>query len=118
MANVEDRFSVISDVNDVSGSQGVFGLTNDKITVDVQITGGKDLDHDPTQINNQRNSDDGDREQMTYGNGKPHLPSHKDLPSNSSGKGSGAPQTNSGQGKTIGGTVVTSNSVELTTSVG
>ena len=116
VANVEDRFSVISDINDVSGSQGVFGLTNDKITVDVQITGGRDLDNDHTQINSQRNSDDGDREQMTYGNGKPHLPSHKDLPSNSSGKGSGAPQTNSGKGKTIGGTVVTSNSVELTTS--
>ena len=34
---------------------------------------------------------------MTYGNGTPHMPSHKDLPSNSSGKGSGAPQTNSGK---------------------
>ena len=29
VADVNDRFSVISDVNDVSGSQGQFGLTND-----------------------------------------------------------------------------------------
>ena len=78
VANVKDRFSVISDINDVSGSQGEFGLTNDRITVDVQITGGRDLDNDPTQIDSHRNSDDGDREQMTYGNGKPHQPSHKD----------------------------------------
>jgi cytochrome c peroxidase len=115
VADVKDRFSVISDINDVSGSQGEFGLTNDRITVDVQITGGRDLDNDRTQIDSHRNSDDGDREQMTYGNGKPHQPSHKDVPSNSSGKGSGASQANSGKGKTIGGTVVTSNSVELTT---
>jgi cytochrome c peroxidase len=114
VADVKDRFSVISDINDVSGSQGEFGLTNDRITVDVQITGGRDLDNDRTQIDSHRNSDDGDREQMTYGNGKPHQPSHKDVPSNSSGKGSGASQANSGKGKTIGGTVVTSNSVELT----
>jgi cytochrome c peroxidase len=117
VADVRDRFSVISDVNDVSGSQGQFGLTNDNIAVDVQVIGGRDLDNDPTQINSHRNSDDGDREQMTYGNGKPHQPSHKDLPSNSSGKGSGASQENSGKAKAIGGTVVTSNSVEHTTSV-
>src|SRR5438309_575971 len=40
VADVRDRFSVISDVNDVSGSQGQFGLTNVKITVDVQVQGG------------------------------------------------------------------------------
>jgi cytochrome c peroxidase len=33
VADVKDRFSVTSDVNDVSGSQGQFGLTNDKIMV-------------------------------------------------------------------------------------
>jgi hypothetical protein len=37
VADVRDRFSVISDVNDVSGAQGQFGLTNDRITVDVQV---------------------------------------------------------------------------------
>jgi cytochrome c peroxidase len=31
LADINDRFSVTSDVNDVSGSQGQFGLTNDKI---------------------------------------------------------------------------------------
>ena len=33
LADINDRFSVISDVNDVSGSEGVPGLTNDTITV-------------------------------------------------------------------------------------
>src|SRR5471030_788992 len=32
VADVNDRFSVIADVNDVSGSQGQFGLANPKIT--------------------------------------------------------------------------------------
>src|ERR1043166_8578938 len=33
LADINDRFSVTSDVNDVSGSEGVFGLTNDSITM-------------------------------------------------------------------------------------
>jgi cytochrome c peroxidase len=33
LADINDRFSVISDVNDVSGSQGVFGTTMGQVTV-------------------------------------------------------------------------------------
>src|SRR6185312_8658916 len=33
LADVNDRFSVTSDVNDVSGSEGQYGLTNDTIIV-------------------------------------------------------------------------------------
>ncbi len=119
VADVKDRFSVISDVNDVSGSQGVFGLSNDKITVDVQVTHTRDFDDNAHSNKNDgpKTAEGGDDEGFTYGNGKPHLPSHKDLPSNSSGKGNGTTQSNSGKGNKIGGSVVTSNSVELTNSV-
>src|SRR5438270_13851127 len=56
--DVRDRFSVISDVNDVSGSQGQFGLTNDKITVDVQVIGGGN--NDGLNVKERHNgSDDG-----------------------------------------------------------
>ena len=48
LADMNDRFSVISDVNDVSGSQGQFGLTNDQIT----IKNGGDADTRSNQINN------------------------------------------------------------------
>jgi cytochrome c peroxidase len=116
VADVKDRFSVISDVNDVSGSQGVFGLTNDKITVDVQITHSTDFDNNPNHIDSPKTAEGGDDDGFTYGNGKPHLPSHKDLPSNSSGQGKGAARTTGNKGSAIGGTVVTSNSIELTTS--
>jgi cytochrome c peroxidase len=117
VADVKDRFSVISDVNDVSGSQGVFGLTGDKITVDVQITHSTDFDNNPNHIDSPKTSEGGDDEGFTYGNGKPHLPSHKDLPSNSSGQGNGAARTTGNKGSAIGGTVVNTNSIELTTSI-
>src|SRR5260221_671933 len=117
VADVKDRFSVISDVNDVSGSQGVFGLTGDKITVDVQVTGGTGFDNDPNQIDSPKTSEGGDNEGFTYGDGKPHLPSAKQGPSNSSGKGRGATQSSGGKRKVVGGSVVNTNSIELTTSI-
>src|SRR6266853_444882 len=61
-------------INQVSGSQGVFGLTGDKITVDVQVTGGTGFDNDPNQIDSPKTSEGGDNEGFTYGDGKPHLP--------------------------------------------
>ncbi|MGZ7056031.1 MAG: cytochrome c peroxidase, partial [Candidatus Angelobacter sp.] len=117
VADVNDRFSVVSDINDVSGSQGQFGLTNDKITVDVQVTHSTDFDNRPNQTDGPKTSGAGDNEQMTYGDGKPHLPSAKQGPANSSGNGRGTTQSKGGQGKILGGTVVNTNSVELTTSV-
>jgi cytochrome c peroxidase len=117
VANVEDRFSVISDVNDVSGSQGVFGLTGDKITVDLHVVHGVTPDNDPNQTDNPKTSDGGDNEQMTYGDGRPHLPSGKERPANSSGKGKGTTQSSGGKGNVVPASVTNTNSVEWTTSV-
>jgi cytochrome c peroxidase len=118
VADVKDRFSVISDVNDVSGSQGVFGLSNDKITVDVQRLGGLIGDGNPGLTGGHRVSDDGNNEGFTYGNDRPHLPSAKQGPANSSGKGSSnkGPSGDKKQNAPAG-TTVNTNSVELTTSV-
>src|SRR5712675_2489578 len=112
LADINDRFSVISDVNDVSGSQGQFGLTNDKITVDVQTVHSTDLDNGSRQIDGQKTADNGNDEGFTNGNGKPHLPTAKQGPGNSSG---GSVTTQKGKGKVIVGSVVNTNSVELTT---
>jgi cytochrome c peroxidase len=116
VADVKDRFSVISDVNDVSGSQGQFGLTNDKITVDVIRTSSPD-DRGHGSLQDHESSDPGQNEGFTYGTDTPHLPSAKNHPSNSSGKGKSAAQAGHGKDGTIGGTVTNINSAELTTSV-
>ena len=68
VADVRDRFSVISDVNDVSGSQGQFGLTADRITVDVQRVRTSIGDGNPGAPDGPRVSDDGNNEGFTYGN--------------------------------------------------
>jgi hypothetical protein len=117
VADVKDRFSVISDVNDVSGSQGQFGLTNDRITVDVQRTRNTIGDHNPGSVQGQEGTDDGDNAGFIYGNDRPHLPGAKRGPANSSGKINS--KTGSGDTKqtAIGGATVNTNSVEWTTSV-
>jgi cytochrome c peroxidase len=117
VTDVKDRFSVISDVNDVSGSQGVFGLTGDKITVDVQVTGGTGFDNDPNQIDSPKTSEGGDNEGFTYGDGKPHLPSAKQGPPNRSGNDGRGTTQSKGKRKVVGGSVVNTNSVEWTTSI-
>jgi cytochrome c peroxidase len=115
LADINDRFSVTSDVNDVSGSQGQFGLTNDKITVDVSANHGSDLSNLPNQNDGQKTSDAGDNEGFTYGDGKPHLPTTRQGKGNSSG--GSATQPNNGKGTVIGGTVTDTNSVEWQTQV-
>lgn len=117
VADVKDRFSVISDVNDVSGSQGQFGLTNDRITVDVQRTRNTIGDHKPGPVQGQEGTDDSDNAGFIYGNDRPHLPGAKRGPANSSGKINS--KTGSGDTKqtAIGGATVNTNSVEWTTSV-
>jgi cytochrome c peroxidase len=115
VANVEDRFSVISDVNDVSGSQGQFGLTNDKIKVDVQRS--SNLDSNIRSIQDHEDADPGQNEQFTYGVDTPHLPTSRKGPANSSGKNRGATQSSGSKGNLARGSVTTTNSVELTTSV-
>jgi len=116
VANVEDRFSVISDVNDVSGSQGQFGLTNDKITVDVRVQGG--LNGDDLGVKERHNgSDDPADDGFTYGIDTPHQPSARNRPANSANKGKGEPQSAGGKKPANSATVVTSNSIEHTTSI-
>jgi cytochrome c peroxidase len=117
VADVNDRFSVIADVNDVSGSQGVFGLTNDTITV--TQTGGHDLgDGNPGRVDGQRGTNDGDGPGITFGNGTPHLPGSKHGPENSSGKStSNGNQSGSGRQNRVGGDAANVTSVESTTPV-
>jgi cytochrome c peroxidase len=115
LADVNDRFSVISDVNDVSGSQGQFGLTNDQIKVDVHAVHSVPGDDNLDLTEGTKTSDSGNNDGFTYGHGKPRLPSAKQGPEGSS-RGTGTTQS-SGKGNVVRGTVTNTNSVELTTPV-
>ncbi len=113
VADVNDRFSVISDVNDVSGSQGQFGLTNDTITV--QTVHGGDLNNSINQVNDPRNTGDSDTPTLLFGNDRPHL-STRPSPISISNKGR-IPQPNSNRGNNAGSNDTNTNSVETTTPV-
>jgi cytochrome c peroxidase len=117
VADVNDRFSVTSDVNDVSGSQGQFGLTNDTITVtQAGQNGPGDGNHGSVAGNG--GDDQGDNEGLTYGNGAPHLPSRKTGTANSSSKGTNTNNNSqSGSKKQNGGVSGNTTSVESTTPV-
>lgn len=117
LADVNDRFSVVSDVNDVSGSQGQFGLTNDQITVSRVGQNGPG-DGGPGQIAGHKDNDDGNNEGLTYGNGTPHLPSKRG-PANSSGRGtnSGSNSQSGNKAQNAVGGAVNVTSVESTTPV-
>src|SRR6185437_8478906 len=118
LADINDRFSVTSDVNDVSGSEGQFGLTNDTVTV-VAAPGSDDNDNGPHgSINAHEVADPGQNEEFTYGTDTPHLPTDKNHPSNS-GKGSINKQSSNtkGRGKVGGSTAANATSVESTTPV-
>jgi len=117
VADVNDRFSVTSDVNDVSGSEGVFGLTNDAIIVTTQTTHPGDPGENPAANQNDgaKTDDGGDDEGMTYGNGKPHLPSGRHDPGNTSGSNGTTAPTVSTKGKASKGSLVNTSSVETTT---
>jgi cytochrome c peroxidase len=115
LADINDRFSVTSDVNDVSGSEGQYGLTNDTIIVsqanEHAIGGGN-----PGAVNGNDGSDDGSDRGLTYGNGTPHLPGNKRGPGNSgSNKGPGSNQSGNTKQNASGDATVTS--VESTTPV-
>ncbi len=119
VADVNDRFSVTSDVNDVSGSQGQFGLTNDTITVtqtgEHTLGGGN-----PGQVDGHGTTDgDGNDAGFITGNGTPRLPGSKHSVANSSGKGTNTGSSQSGNKKQngIGGNTGNVTSVESTTPV-
>src|SRR5579864_746389 len=116
LADVNDRFSVTSDVNDVSGSEGQFGLTNDTITVNVSgDSGSPEGNDDHGSIQNHEISDPAQNEGFTNGTDTPHLPTAKNRPSGS-GKGSNTSQSNKGKIK-VNTSSVSTNSVESTTPV-
>src|SRR6185312_13665260 len=109
LADINDRFSVTSDVNDVSGSQGQFGLTNDQITA--QTIHGGDLDNSdgPKTISGD------DDAPLIYGN--PHIPSGRQGPISVPGKGRVPVQPNSNKGNGTDNKDTSINSVETTTPV-
>jgi len=120
LADVDQGFTLISDANDVTGSQGVAGMTKDKIVVETRINppGVDDVNgagDDP--LLGHDNAKGGDDESMSYGNGQHPGPIHKTPPSrhdiiNAGGgsKGSGGSNGTQEPTKTI-------NSTELTTAV-
>jgi cytochrome c peroxidase len=117
LADVNDRFSVIADINDVSGSQGVFATNNPRITVDVHAAGaGAGDQHGQVQGDDRDNG--GNDEGFTYGKDRPGLPSAKHGPGKTGQSGGGGSTSASGGSTSAGGgTTVNINSVELTTSV-
>src|ERR1051326_1042217 len=119
VADPKDRFSIISDVNDVTGSQGVFGTTHDQIVVQTKLnpagigdinTGGA------IPIPGHERAHGGDDESLTFGNNDHPGPNHKFPPSRQDLK-------NKGKGNQNGSTGVAPeptknvNSTELTTTV-
>jgi cytochrome c peroxidase len=119
VANTTDRFSVISDVNDVTGSQGVFAASGDRVVVDTHVDPGAIIRNigDDGNTPSERGSS-GDDESMTRSpDGKigpnHHIPAHNP----GAGPGKGGNGQNGGQNNTVPGNATTSNSVEFTTSV-
>ena len=119
VADVNDRFSVTSDVNDVSGSEGVTGQTNDQITVQTETVHRGDPGNNnlSDQTDGPKTAAGGDDEGMTYGDGKPHLPSARQGGAKSSSSNGTNQSNTSRKGKVSGGSVVNINSVETTTTV-
>ena len=109
VADVNDRFSVIADVNDVSGSQGQFGLTNDKITVDVHGIPIVIVNPNP---NTAKSGNSGDNEGLNYGKGPSSPPTTKH-----SSSGPGATPSGGNAGNSTDGVTFSTNSVESTTPV-
>src|ERR1700686_784774 len=91
VANQTDRFSVVSDVNDVTGSQGVFATNMDKITVDVHRERAPIVNDDASPIPGTGRSDGGDNEGLTHGNDRPGLPTAKHASGKEGKTGPGGP---------------------------
>jgi cytochrome c peroxidase len=116
LADVDQGFTLISDANDVSGSQGVFGLTKDRIVVDTHVDPGA-IVHEVGGDGNTptERSSSGDDEGMTHEPSGKIGPNHH-IPSRNTGN-AGSGSGNSRQGGHIGqspGQTTTSNSVEMT----
>jgi cytochrome c peroxidase len=112
LADINDRFSVISDLNDVSGSQGVFATSMGQVNVGHPTAGGGVVPN-TGGVNPEANEDDsqGDGPGMNYG---PDARSRKNpkVPArghnSNSGSGNGGGNQNLGQTPSIPGVTVTS----------
>ncbi|HZI58907.1 MAG TPA: cytochrome c peroxidase, partial [Verrucomicrobiae bacterium] len=79
LADVDQGLTLISDANDVTGSQGVAGMTKDKVVVETRINppGVDDVNgagNDPLLGHDKAKG--GDDESMSYGNGQHPGPIH------------------------------------------
>src|SRR5215467_4209073 len=117
LADINDRFSVTSDLNDVSGSQGVFATSMDKIVVDTHNDPGTVArDHNGDGNAPSERSSSGDDEGMTHSPDGKVGPNHH-IPNRNVGTGAGNGSQQNGQaGGTVLGGSVNTNSVELNTS--
>jgi cytochrome c peroxidase len=117
LADINDRFSVTSDLNDVSGSQGVFATSMDKIVVDPHTDPGavvRDANGDGSAPSDTTSS--GNDEGMTHSPDGKVGPNHH-IPGHNVGTGPGnGNQQNGKTGGTVPGGSVNTNSVELNTS--
>src|SRR6185312_15179483 len=122
VANVDDRFTVVSDVNDVSGSQGVFNTTINQIVVGT-IGGNGQIQPGNTNgggrtINNVDGDNDSDIDltpMRTYGPNahSPHSPAKPKI--NNSGKSSSG--GNSSSNGVVGTSPGNISSVEIDNSI-
>jgi cytochrome c peroxidase len=115
LANANDRASIVSDVNDVSGSQGVFPMTHDKVVSNSHV--------DPTDVVNDlensgatggNNSHSGGDDGITRNPHGVRGPKQLSVLKNNGVTNGG--QAQNGKQSAPGGTI-SSNSVETTTSV-
>jgi cytochrome c peroxidase len=118
LADINDRFSVTSDLNDVSGSQGVFATSMDKIVVTTRLNpdavGDINVGGD-NPVSGHTHADGGDDEGLSFGNGEHPGPNHKFPPGREASKSRGKANSNVGKPDGTGPTQNT-NSVELNTS--
>jgi cytochrome c peroxidase len=114
LADANDRAIVTADINDVSGSQGVFPTTHDRVIVTSHV--------DPADLRDNENSGDTSGNHIIIGVNEaitrdPHVISNKHSPGLNRGEsGNISGQTQDGRSGAPGGTI-TSNSVETTASV-
>jgi len=113
LANADNRINIVSDLNDVSGSQGVFATNMGTVTVTSRVDPGSALDHNQPGDNpilGHEKANGGDDESLTYGKEGPG-PKHKFPNQKSSHNSPDKPGS-----QTVAG-ITTTNSVETGTSV-
>ena len=118
LADVNDRFSVVSDVNDVSGSQGSSALPTTRSRSDVQITrSARTSITTSNHIDSPKAAEGGDDEGMTNGDGNRACPALTHMRRTTPAREWHNPvEQRQGKGRCVG-TAVNTNSVELTLSV-